>query len=94
MDRIESLHKVTPEPVSNKALTDFPPIFMLRAVRHDISLWGMSLPTTISPCCLPTSSYILDIGAPEDSRGNQDNIRVGTHHKLPCCFRETWETPG
>ena len=94
----DKLRRVTPEPVSNKALTDFPPIFMLafgwvnsgraglkqlRAVRLDISLWGMSLHTAIPPCRFPTSSYILGTGVLEDSRGTRGNVHVGTHRKKP-----------
>ena len=72
-----SLHRVTPDPVSNRARTDFPPMFtlafglvnsglvglkQLSAVGQDMSFWGMSLPIAIPPCQRTIFSYWIGLG--------------------------------
>ena len=95
---IVSLHRVTPDPVSNKAWTDFPLILtwalgrvnsgwvvlkQFNAVRQVISLWRMGLPTAIPPCRLPTTNSFLGL-RPEGAGGlgSRDRIRADIHLKL------------
>ena len=83
---ILSLQRVTPDPVSNQALTDSPPMLILAFGRENSGFdvlkqfngkgrgKEMSLPRAIPPCSFPTSNCKWDIVVLVDIRGIPGNI--------------------
>lgn len=88
---------MTPDPVSNSALTDSRPIFtqvsgrensgvkvlkQFQAVRQVNNFWGITRPTAIPPCYFPTSSCNSWEG--KVVLGIWDGTFGEKHHKYPC----------
>ena len=95
MGLMSLLHNVTPDPVSNRALTLTPPKEMsafgrensgraalkqFRAVRQVSNLWGMSRLRAIPLDRFPTTTDFLDIGQVLP-HGNTYPLSMGRGHK-------------